>query len=84
MISSNVCWLVSLCLSQKNFSRDYSDAYYFYIREMICFDLLCLMLLSAIFQLYHMVTSFSGGGRRSTRREPLTMGKQLVNFAAVS
>ena len=27
-----------------------------------------------------MATSFSGGGRRSTRREPLTMGKQLVNF----
>jgi len=39
------------------------------------------MLLSAIFQLYHMVISFSGGGRQSTRREPLTMGKQLVNFA---
>ena len=27
-----------------------------------------------------MVTSFSGGGSRSTRREPPTMGKQLVNF----
>jgi hypothetical protein len=27
-----------------------------------------------------MVTSFSGGGSRSTRREPSTMGKQLVNF----
>ena len=27
-----------------------------------------------------MATSFSGGGSRSTRREPLTMGKQLVNF----
>ena len=27
-----------------------------------------------------MVTSFSGGGGRSTRREPSTMGKQLVNF----
>jgi hypothetical protein len=27
-----------------------------------------------------MVTSFSGGGSRSTLREPLTMGKQLVNF----
>jgi hypothetical protein len=25
-------------------------------------------------------TSFSGGGSRSTRREPPTMGKQLVNF----
>ena len=27
-----------------------------------------------------MVTSFSGGGSRSTRREPRTMGKQLVNL----
>ena len=26
-----------------------------------------------------MTTSFSGGGSRSTRREPPTMGKQLVN-----
>jgi hypothetical protein len=40
------------------------------------------MPLSAIFQLYHhnMATSFSGGRSRSTRREPPTMGKQLVNF----
>jgi hypothetical protein len=27
-----------------------------------------------------MATSVSSGGRRSTRREPPTMGKQLVNF----
>jgi len=27
-----------------------------------------------------MVTSFSGGGSRSTQREPPTLGKQLVNF----
>jgi hypothetical protein len=27
-----------------------------------------------------MATSFSGGRSQSTRREPLTMGKQLVNF----
>jgi hypothetical protein len=27
-----------------------------------------------------MATSFSGGGSRNTRREPSTMGKQLVNF----
>jgi hypothetical protein len=43
-------------------------------------DLLYLMPLSAIFQLYHMVTSFSGGRSQSPRREPPTMGKQLVNF----
>ena len=30
--------------------------------------------------MYIMVTSFSGGRSRRTRREPLTMGKQLVNF----
>jgi hypothetical protein len=28
---------------------------------------------------YIMASSFSGGGSRSTRREPPTMGKQLVN-----
>jgi hypothetical protein len=27
-----------------------------------------------------MATSFSGGGSRSTRKQPPTMGKQLVNF----
>jgi hypothetical protein len=27
-----------------------------------------------------MATSFSGGRSRSTRREPPTMGKQLINF----
>jgi hypothetical protein len=27
-----------------------------------------------------MATSFSGGGSRSTRREPPTMGKQLENY----
>ena len=27
-----------------------------------------------------MVTSFSGGRSRSTRREPPTMGKQLIEF----
>ena len=29
---------------------------------------------------YIMATSFNGGRSKSTRREPLTMGKQLVNF----
>jgi len=29
---------------------------------------------------YIMATSFNGGRSRSTRREPPTMGKQLVNF----
>jgi hypothetical protein len=29
---------------------------------------------------YIMATSFSGGGSRITRREPPTLGKELVNF----
>ena len=33
---------------------------------------------------YIMATSFSGGRSRSTRREPLTKGKQLVNFITCS
>jgi hypothetical protein len=33
---------------------------------------------------YIMATSFSGGGSWSTQREPLTMGKQLVNFIIYS
>jgi hypothetical protein len=45
---------------------------------------LCSTLLSAIFQLrlYNMSTSFSGGRSWSAQREPLTMGKQLLNFIA--
>jgi len=31
-----------------------------------------------------MATSFSGGISRNTRREPPTMGKQLVNFITCS
>ena len=42
-------------------------------------DLLRLTPLPAIYQLYH-DDSFRGGRSRSTRREPPTMGKQLVNF----
>ena len=33
---------------------------------------------------YIMATSISGGKSRSTRREPPTMGKQLVNFITCS
>jgi hypothetical protein len=33
---------------------------------------------------YIMASSFSGGRSRSTRREPPTMGKQLVNFITCS
>ena len=42
------------------------------------FDLIFLVF-NTIFS-YIMATSFSGGRSRSTRREPPTMGKQLVNF----
>ena len=37
-------------------------------------------IIDLIYFSYIMATSFSGGGSRSTRREPRTMGKQLVNF----
>ena len=47
--------------------------------DWLIFDFWCLMPLSTILH-YIMVTSFSGGRSRSTRREPPTMGKQLVNF----
>ena len=43
-------------------------------------DFLCF---NATFS-YIMATSFSGGGSRSTRREPPTIGKQLVNFITCS
>jgi hypothetical protein len=39
----------------------------------------CLLVFNATFS-YTMETSFSDGRSRSTRREPPTMGKQLVNF----
>ena len=39
------------------------------------------LVLNATFS-YIMATSFSGGRRRSTMREPTTMCKQLVNFIA--
>ena len=43
------------------------------------FEFWCLTQLSAIFQLYH-GDRFSGGGSQSTRKEPPTLGKQLVNI----
>jgi hypothetical protein len=46
---------------------------------MIDFDLISFLVLNATFS-YIMATSFSGGRSRSTRKEPSTMGKQLVNF----
>jgi hypothetical protein len=46
-------------------------------------DLIDLIFASFHFQQYFgyiMGTSFSGGRSRNTRREPHTIGKQLVNF----
>ena len=42
-------------------------------------DLIWFLVFNVIIS-YIMVTSFSGGRSRSTRREPPTMGKHLVNF----
>ena len=50
---------------------------------MLRFDLILFYCVYRHFQQYFnyiMATSFSGGRSRSTRREPPTMGKQLVNF----
>jgi hypothetical protein len=44
-----------------------------------CFTIITLYHFQQYFS-YIMVTSFSGGGSRSTWREPPTMGKQLVNI----
>ena len=43
------------------------------------FDLIWFFVFNATFS-YIMATSFSGGRSRSTRKEPPTMDKQLVNF----
>jgi hypothetical protein len=48
----------------------------FDFKDLILIDLRCL---SAIFSNI-MAISFSGGRSRSARREPQTMGKQLVNL----
>ena len=52
------------------------------IIDLIWFDLIFGVLMPDFQQYfsYIMATSFSGGGSRSTLREPSTMGKQLVNF----
>jgi hypothetical protein len=53
-----------------------------YSRNMSCTLNLISTFLLPVFQLfsYIIATSFSGGRSRSIRREPPTMGKQLVNF----
>ena len=44
---------------------------------------ICILVFNATFS-YITATSFSGGGSWSTRREPPTLGKQLVNFITCS
>ena len=60
-----------------------------YVCILICITVSCILVDSfdfwckhhfQIYLSYIMPTSFSGGRRRSTRRESPTMGKQLVNF----
>jgi hypothetical protein len=64
----------SFCASTVKFNADFTKGTSYW------FDWLrCLTPLLSIFS-YIMVTSFSGGRSWSTRREPPTMGKQLVNF----
>jgi hypothetical protein len=63
------------CLSSFRYYQERQN-----VKSKIWFDFWCLTPLSTIFNSYIMATSFSGGRSRSTRREPPTMGKQLVNF----
>ena len=44
-----------------------------------CYEWIWILVFNANFS-YIMVTRFSGGGSRSTRKEPPTLGKQLVIF----
>jgi hypothetical protein len=48
--------------------------------DLINFDFWCFNATFSNISAYIMATSFSGGKSRSTRKEPPTMGKQLVNF----
>ena len=72
----------------KLYRRPYILLYNNHFRNSLSYDMwlihwLCIMPLSLIFQLhvmYIMATSFSGGRSWSTRREPPTISKQLVNF----
>ena len=72
------CWLVTCHLMVKCNGAGIQNCVKF-SRTNILIDFWCFNTtfnnISAI-----MATSFSGGGSRSTRREPPTMGKQLVNF----
>ena len=61
--------------SPENINYDMIYVMSFLWSSMDLFDLLCLTQYIS----YIMATSFSGGRSRSTRREPLTMGKQLVS-----
>jgi len=62
------------------------DCFFFYNRQMDSINnsfliriWIWILVFNANFS-YIMATSFSGGGSRSTRREPPTLGKQLVNL----
>jgi hypothetical protein len=55
--------------------------YLLFLRTYLCDWLIGFLVFNATQQYfsYIMATSFSGGGSQSTRREPPTMGKQLLN-----
>ena len=62
-------------LTEHNKKNITDDIGWFFFFLLFC----VLSPLSTIFFSYIMATSFSGGGSRSIRREPPTMGKKLVN-----
>ena len=72
----------NVCISNNIFGYLAQNNYNHLFIKLIWFDFWCLTPISAIFQLHvdHGDQFFSGWRSRSTRREPPTMGKQLVNF----
>ena len=74
-------------MKNKKINKLFHHLFFSFVQASLKFHsvlIFCLLTpLSTLFQLhkmYIMATSFSGGGSRSTRREPPTMGKQLINF----
>ena len=73
-------WLISLLILKTHTQWYEKYRVYFFLGNIVLeLGLLCLMLLSTIFQL-HRGVSFIVGGHRSTRRKPPTCRKSLTNF----
>ena len=78
-----IFYKVQLFTDYKKINSQYSLSFLLLFHEtdtiLSWFDLIDFWCFNATFSNI-MVTSFSGGRSQSTRREPPTMGKQLINF----